>query len=180
MRIGRTIHIASAVVALVGVVGVPAAGGHGAVIRLGAQSVAAGDSLSVMGEEFGVRAEIRLVLEGAVGRTALITLRGDADGRFETAVVIPSETPAGGYRIVAEAGEDRATADLLVTAPVAGEGSPGHPAAGHDAAQATAEELSLNRQSPIAERILAWGFVGALVALGAWLARGAKSGSTSA
>lgn len=175
MGIDRTIQIVTAAVALVGVLGVPAAGGHGAVIRLGAQSVSAGDSLPVMGEEFGVRAEITLVLEGIAGRTLLATLRGDAVGRFETAVVIPVETPAGAYRIVAEAGKDRAIADLLVMASSAGQRMMGHPAAVHEAGQATAEELRLNRHRSDVETALAWGLVGALVALGAWLARGAKS-----
>ena len=173
MRIDRRIRIATVVVALVGIVRVPAAGGHGAVIRLGTQSIAAGDSLSVVGEEFRVGAEIRLVLEGAAGRTLLSTLSADGEGRFQTAVVIPLRTSPGGYRVVAEAGEDRATSDLLVTA-AAGEGMAG----GHDetpAARATAEELPLNREHQAAEGILGWALVGALIALGVWLARGART-----
>lgn len=179
MRIYGTIRTATSVVVLMSVIGVSVVGGHGAVIRLGAQSISAGDSLTVTGEEFGVRAEITLVLEGAAGRTLLATPRGDAVGRFETAVVIPVETPAGAYRIVAEAGEDRATADLLVTVSVAGERTPGHPAAAHEAGQATAEQLFLNRQRSGVETIFTWALVGALIVVGAWLARGAKSGTTS-
>ena len=173
MRIDRKIRIATIVVALVGIVRMPTAGGHGAVIRLGTQSVAAGDSLSVVGEEFRVGAEIRLVLEGAAGRMLLSTLSADGEGRFQTAVVIPLGTPPGGYRIVAEAGEDRATSDLLVTA-AAGKGMAG----GHDetpAARATAEELPLNRRQPVAEGVLGWSLVGALFTLGVWLARGART-----
>ncbi|HYO45290.1 MAG TPA: hypothetical protein VEY33_01195 [Gemmatimonadota bacterium] len=172
--IQRTILIAAAVVGLGGIVGVPAAGGHGEVIRLGAPSVSAGDSLAVTGEEFGVRAEITLVLEGAAGRTVLANLRADGEGRFETTVSIPVEAPAGAYRIVAEAGEDRATADLLVTASVAGMRMEGHPAAVHGAGAATSEKMSLDRRRSAAESTLAWGLVGALVLLGAWLARGAR------
>lgn len=173
MRIDSKIRIATLVVALVGIIRVPAAGGHGAVIRLGTQSIAAGDSLGVVGEEFRVGAEIRLVLEGAAGRTLLSTLSADGEGRFQTAVAIPLRTPPGGYRVVAEAGEDRAISDLLVTA-AAGEGMAG----GHEetaAVRATDEELPLNRRQPLAEGILGWTLVGALTALGVWLARGART-----
>jgi len=173
MAIQKMIPIAAAV-ALGAVVGVRAASGHGEVIRLGAPSVSAGDSLAVTGEEFGVRAEITLVLEGAAGRTVLATIRADGDGRFATAVSIPVEAAAGAYRIVAEAGEDRATAELLVTSPVAGTWMEGHPAAVHEAGAATSEKMSLDRSRSAAESTIAWGIVGALVLLGAWLARGAR------
>jgi hypothetical protein len=164
-------------VGLANVVGVSAAGSHGAVIRLGVPSVSAGDSLTVSGEEFGVDAQVELVLEGAAGRTSLVTLQADADGRFDIAIVIPVEAQAGPYRIVAEAGEDRATADLLVTAFVAGERAAGPSA--HQMGQATAEELPLNRQRSVVETVLAWGLVGVLVTLGAWLVRGVGPGPES-
>jgi hypothetical protein len=156
------------VAALAGAFGARGAGGHGAVIRLGAQAISAGDSLAVAGEGLGVRAEITLALEGAAGRKVLGTLQGDAHGRFETVVVIPVETPAGAYRIVAQGGGERATAELLVTAAVDGERAQGFSI---EAPEAIAEEMRLERRRSAAETAIAWGLVGTLVILGAWLAR---------
>jgi hypothetical protein len=167
----KRISIVVGAAALVGALGARAAGGHGAVIRLGAQAVSAGDSLAVTGEGLGVRAEITLALEGAAGRKVLGRLRGDAHGRFETVVVIPAETPAGAYRVVAEGGEERATEELLVSAAVGGERAQGSPAAVPEAPEATAEEMRLDRRQSAAETAIAWGLVGTLVIVGAWLAR---------
>ena len=137
----KRISIVVGAAALVGALGARAAGGHGAVIRLGAQAVSAGDSLAVTGEGLGVRAKITLALEGAAGRTVLGTFQGDAHGRFETVVLIPVETPAGAYRVVAEGGDERATEDLVVSAAVGGERAQGSPAAVPEAPEATAEEM---------------------------------------
>jgi hypothetical protein len=157
--------------ALVGAFGARAAGGHGAVIRLGAQAVSAGDSLAVTGEGLGVRAEITLALAGASGRRVLSTLQGDAHGRFETVVVIPVETPAGAYRIVAEGGKERATEELLVSAAVGGERTQQPPTAFPEPPEASAEEMRLEHRRTVAETAIAWGLVGTLVILGAWLVR---------
>jgi len=168
---GKRISIVVGAAALAGALAAGAAGGHGAVIRLGAQVVSAGDSLAVTGEGLGVRAKITLALEGASGRKVLGTLQGDAHGRFETVVVIPAETPAGAYRIVAEGGGERATEDLLVSAAVGGARAQGSPAAVPEAPEATAEEMRLELRRSAAETAIAWGLVGTLVILGAWLVR---------
>lgn len=159
------------VAAVAGALGTRAAGGHGAVIRLGAQAVSAGDSLAVTGEGLGVREEITLALEGAAGRKVLGTLQGDAHGRFETVVVIPIETPEGAYRIVAEGGEERATEELLVSAAVTGRRAGRYAAGGPEVSEATAKEMQLERRGSTAQNAIAWGFVGTLVVLGAWLSR---------
>jgi hypothetical protein len=167
----KRISIVVGAAALAGVLGARAAGGHGAVIRLGAQAVSAGDSLAVTGEGLGVRAKITLALEGAAGKTVLGTFQGDAHGRFETVVLIPVETPAGAYRVVAEGGDERATEELVVSAAVGGERAQGSPTAVPEASEATAEEMRLDRRRSAAESGIAWGLVGTLVILGAWLAR---------
>ena len=167
----RRVLIVLGVAVVAGAFGASGAGGHGAVVRLGAQAVSAGDSLAVTGEGLGVRAEITLALEGAAGRRVLGTLRGDAHGRFETVIVIPVETPAGTYRIVAEGGEERATADLLVAAAIGGRGVQGSPTTVPAAPEAMAGEMRLERRRAAAETAIAWGLVGTLVILGAWLAR---------
>lgn len=167
----KRIVVVLGIATLAGVFGARAAGGHGAVIRLGAQAVSAGDSLAVTGEGLGVRAKIMLALEGAAGRKVLGTFQGDAHGRFETVVVIPAETPAGAYRIVAEGGDERATEDLHVSAAVGGERAQGSPAGVPEAPEATAEEMRLDRRRSTAESGIAWGLVGTLVIVGAWLAR---------
>ncbi|CAN5878606.1 hypothetical protein BH20GEM1_BH20GEM1_05880 [soil metagenome] len=167
----RRILVVLGVAAVAGAFGASGAGGHGAIVRLGAQAISAGDSLAVTGEGLGVREEITLALEGAAGRKVLATLRGDAHGRFETVVAIPVETPAGAYRIVAEGGEERATADLLVTAAVGGERAQASPTTIPEPPEAMAGEMRLERRRSTAETAIAWGLVGTLIILGAWLAR---------
>lgn len=153
-----------------GSVAIRSAAGHGAVIRLGAPAVVAGDSLAVTGEGLGEGAEITLALEGAIGTTALVTLRGDAHGRFETRVAIPADTPPGTYRVVATAGEDRATVDLVVTSsPMAADPAASHGL--HSTGEATAAEVDLDRRRSPLGTGLAWGGVGLLVALGVYLVR---------
>ena len=160
-----------ALVALAGgSIAIRSASGHGAVIRLGAEAVPAGDSLAVSGEGLGEEAEITIELEGATGSTVLATLRGDHHGRFETTVQIPPDTAPGSYRVVATAGEDRATADVLVTAGrVAAETTA--PQEQHSNREATANEMDLDRHRPTLERGFAWGGVALLVGLGVYLVR---------
>lgn len=146
------------------------ASGHGAAIRLGAQAVAAGDSLAVTGEGLGENAEVTLVLEGVAGTRPLMTLASDAHGRFTIWIGIPGDIPPGAYRVVATAGEDRATADLLVTA-----GSATVETAGahglHAPGEATDQELDLDRRRGPLEIGVAWATVVILIGVGAWLAR---------
>jgi len=101
------------------VAGARAAGGHGAVIRLVASAVSAGDSLGISGEGLGSGDSVAFVLEGAAGRFPLGSVLGDERGRFTTRVLVPLGVPAGEYRVVATGGHDRAFANLLVTADAA-------------------------------------------------------------
>ena len=170
VRSRRPIATATLLVLAAGLVFSGVVRGHGAVIRLGAQAVAAGDSLAVTGEGLGENAEITLALEGATGRVVFASLRGDVHGRFTTRVLVPAETPPGTYRVVATAGEDRATAELLVT-----QGSVEPAAAGPDGLHApeaaTAAELDLDRRRTPLETALAWGTALVLLGLGGLLLR---------
>lgn len=143
--------------------------GHGAVIRLAASAVAAGDSLGVTGEGLGVHRTIALRLEGAAFETPLVTVRGDAHGRFTVKVNVPAATPAGTYHIVATAGELTAASDLLVTSAAAATttssiGPPPPPL------HASAERIALARRRTAWELGAAAALVLLLAAAGIWLA----------
>lgn len=142
--------------------------GHGAVIRLGASAVAAGDSLGVTGEGLGVSRTIVIRLEGVAFEAPLVTVRGDAHGRFTVKVTVPAETPPGTYRIVASAGDLTASGDLLVTAasPTTS-GSLGPPP---PPLHGSAEGMTLARRRAAWELAAAAALVLLLAASGIWLA----------
>ncbi len=152
------------------VVGQSSASGHGAAIRLAATVVTAGDSLALTGEGLGESADITLVLESASFETVLAAVRGDDHGRFATVVRIPPEAPPGAYRVVATAGDDTATADLVVTRATADEKELSDP--GQQTLDgARADALELDRRRLPGEAGLAWGVALLLVVLGLWLSR---------
>ncbi|MFN2383441.1 MAG: hypothetical protein ABR559_04160 [Gemmatimonadota bacterium] len=157
-----------AVLALLVTGGGHSARGHGAVIRLGANAVAAGDSLAVTGEGLGVDAAIALRLVGAAFEAQLVTIRGDAHGRFAVRVIIPAGTPPGTYRVVASAGDKAAAGDLLVTAVApltSGSLGPAPPPL-----HATAERIALARRRTAWELAAAAALALLLAAAGVWLA----------
>ena len=142
------------------------AAGHGAVLRLAAGAVAAGDSLAMTGEGLGSRDTIALVLEGAAGRFPLASVPGDSQGRFAATVLIPPEVPAGEYRVVATGGHDRAAASLLVSAQ-----APALSESPHNAMHARADDFTLRRRRAPLERGLVAGLLLALIAAGIALRR---------
>jgi len=146
--------------------GARTAGGHGAVIRLAASAVAAGDSLGVSGEGLGSGDSVALVLEGAAGRFPLGSALGDERGRFTIRVLVPLGIPAGEYRVVATGGHDRAFADLRVTADAAV-----LVAAPHGAMEARADQVPLERRRAPLELGVAGAVLVALVAAGVLLMR---------
>jgi hypothetical protein len=146
--------------------GARTAGGHGAVIRLAASAVSAGDSLGVTGEGLGSRDSVALVLEGAAGRFPLGSALGDDRGRFTIRVLVPLGVPAGEYRVVATGGHDRAFASLLVTAD-----ADVLVAAPEDPMHARADRVALERRRTPLETGVAGAVLVALMGAGVLLMR---------
>ncbi|WP_313355854.1 family 20 glycosylhydrolase [Microbacterium sp.] len=95
---------------------------YDAEISLGADTVQAGSEVSVSGTGFapGDAVSLRLEADGAKqsrADDALVTLQADADGAFTTQMVVPEQTAAGAYRVVATGTPSGASdsADVAVT-----------------------------------------------------------------
>lgn len=166
MRAPAFLLVLAAVAAALLFAGARSAAGHGAVVRLAAGAVSAGDSLGVSGEGLGSADTVGLVLEGAAGSFPLGTVVGDERGRFTLTVLIPAAIPVGQYRVIATAGHDRASADLLVTAdaPAMVEGH-------MEMVEASSEPVPLERRRAPMEIGLAGILFAALVAAGFFLFR---------
>lgn len=92
------------------------------VLRVASRSLAAGDSVRVVGEHFSKRSSIRLVLEGVAGRIDLVTVKTDSAGAFSLVVGIAADQTPGAYRLVALAddGDVAASLDVAVAAAATG------------------------------------------------------------
>lgn len=92
-------------------------------ISLGSATVQAGTEVSVSGTGFAPGDAVTLRLEAEAAKQsraddALVTLQADADGAFTTQMVVPEQTAAGAYRVVATGTPSGASdsADVAVTA----------------------------------------------------------------
>jgi len=115
------------------------------VLRVAAREVAAGDTLPIVGEKFGRRLRLTLVLEGTGGQWELGTLESDSIGAFRAALAVPATVTPGGYRLVAVAadGDVVAGVDVAVLERPAGTTVAAQPEhAGHEP---SAEPLALDR-----------------------------------
>lgn len=88
------------------------------VLKVASRQFAPGDSLRIVGEKFGGRNELRLLLVGAAGRIELATVKTDSAGAFTTTLRVPDDARLGTYRLVAVAsdGDEVAALDVALTA----------------------------------------------------------------
>jgi ABC-type branched-subunit amino acid transport system permease subunit len=112
----------------------------------------------VKGEKFTRNAPLTLALVGVAGQLSLATVRADSTGTFTAAVLIPTEAPAGSYRLVATAedGDEVASLDVTVSAAATADHAnmPGHDATDMD--PPSNEPLALERAG---RRLVTWSVV---------------------
>jgi len=105
--------------------------GTGAVIEVEPETVTAGGTVTVVGENLEPNDERILILTGADVRLDLGTVMTDAEGMFSLEVIIPSHLPSAIYEFQA-IGDETLTAQLnVVAAPGSSAGT--EPAAGEPA-----------------------------------------------
>jgi len=147
-----------------------------AVLKSSKSTVAAGDSLPLVGSEFEPGETFKLRLQGALNEYELPSVKADSSGRFTFTVRIPSEVHPGVYRVVAIApdGDEAAAIDLTVLPGAAGvsaasaESSAASAAAADwreqahaEAGNGRADAIPIERSRSGAE----WGVIGLLVGL---------------
>lgn len=132
-----------------------------------------GDSLRIAGADFTARTSLTLALVGVQGSVRLGEVRTDSLGAFDATVFVPAPTAAGTYRLVATAsdGDEVATVDVVVSAPLATHAPDAHVTA-PAMVMPTGEPLPLDRaRSPMMTGTVVAGIVLALAAGAALLRR---------
>jgi hypothetical protein len=133
------------------------------VLKPATRALTAGDSLALKGEKFTKNSSLRLQLVGVGGELTLLEVRTDSTGAFSTRVLIPVETAAGAYRLVAIASDDDEVASLDVTVAMADMAAEHDDMGGHDememADEPSAEPLALDRAR---SGLLTWGVGGGI------------------
>lgn len=172
----RTTRIAAALLALLAFVTAEAAAHGEATLKSPVESVAAGASLTLDGDDFEPSEANRLILRGALQDYELGTASASADSTFTVQVVVPGDVRPGQYRVVAVApdGDEVATLDMMVTAasPAGGEGrehaEPAPAGAAHASAEARADDIVVERNRSGVE----WGVIGLFIGLAGGLGVG--------
>jgi len=157
--------------------------GHGPSLKIDKATAAPGEVITVQGEGITVNGEIKLTLQGILQDYSLGSLQGDAHGRFEKELTLPSDLEPGSYTLVA-AGDKTATVKLEVKAGANPETAHEEEAASeevetsHEGAEhahgdepgvtseARAEPMQIDRTTTAAERIFSWGLVALSLVLG--------------
>lgn len=129
--------------------GVRAARAHGeGVLKSPHSSVAAGDSLSLLGSKFEASETYRLRLVGALRTIELRRVRADSSGAFDVRVLVPADLAPGRYRAVAVASDGDEAASLTLRVTRAGGGRTGSGAAGGGAYPGSAGESGEETRQP--------------------------------
>lgn len=147
-------------------VGAPLQAHEKGVLTPASRELSPGDSLRIAGAHFTARASLTLALVGVQGSVSLAEVRTDSLGAFDATVFVPAPTAAGTYRLVATAsdGDEVATLDVVVSAPVAAHTPDAHVTA-PAMAMPTGEPLPLDRaRSPMMTGTVVAGIVLALAA----------------
>ncbi len=103
---------------------------HGAQVEVSPAQALPGASVTVMGTGFEAGTIVTVSLESASGVTTLGTAVADKDENFTLQVTIPASAAAGSYTLKASAGDDKATAEIMLMAPSAGDAKPAATEAG--------------------------------------------------
>ena len=154
-------------------VGAPLHAHEKGVLTPASRELSPGDSVRIAGAHFTARATLTLALVGVQGGVRLAEVRTDSVGAFDMTVFVPAATAAGTYRLVATAsdGDEVATLDVVVSAPVAAHTPDAH-AAAPAIAMPTGQPLLLDRaRSPMVTGTVVAGIVLALAAGAALLRR---------
>jgi len=157
--------------------------GHGPSLKIDKTTAAPGEVITVKGEGITVNGEIKLALQGILQDYSLGSLQGDAHGRFEKELTLPSDLEPGSYTLVAS-GDNTATVKLEVKAGAKPETAHEEEApseeveASHEGAEhahgdepgvtseARAEPMQIDKTTTAAERIFSWGTVVLSLVLG--------------
>lgn len=143
---------------------------HGdATLKSPASSVAAGDSLTLNGEDFVPGESYKLVLRGALAEYELGTASPKPDSTFTRGLAVPRDVRTGQYKIVAVApdGDDVATLDMVVTAMVNAAGQ--EDLAGEHRDQPSGEARSDDIVVERSRAGMEWGVIGLVIGLAAGL-----------
>ena len=170
-KASRRLAMLLALIALT--VGAPLHAHEKGVLTPASRELSPGDSVRIAGARFTARASLTLTLVGVQGSVRLGQVGTDPAGAFDVTVFVPALTAAGTYRLVATAsdGDEVATLDVVVSAPVAARTPDAHVTA-PAMAMPTGQPLALDRaRSPMVTGTVLAGIVLALAAGAALLRR---------
>jgi len=160
--------------------------GHGPSLKIDKATAAPGEVITVKGEGITVNGEIKLTLQGILQDYSLGSLQGDAHGRFEKKLTLPSDLEPGSYTLVAS-GDNTATVKLEVKAGAKPETAheeevpseeveTSHEGAEHArgdepgvTSEARAEPMQIDRTRTTGEGIFIWGSILLSLTLGVGL-----------